>query len=472
MQNVLTMILAGGQGERLSILAEERAKPAVPFGGKYRIIDFTLSNTVNSGLYNVAVLTQYRPRSLNEHIGSGKPWDLDRLRGGIRLLQPYLGPEADWYKGTADAVYQNLYLVEADEADTVLVLGGDHIYKMDYRDMLDFHAGRDADVTVGVMEVPLEDAHRFGIMTVNGEGRVTDFVEKPKQPKGRLVSMGIYAFKREVLIRRLNEDAAKEDSARDFGKSVIPAMVAADRVFAYRFQGYWQDVGTVQSYHEANMDLLRQPPLLDLYDPDWLIHTRSEERPPAKVTESARIVRSLICHGCVIEGTVERSILSPGVIVEPGAVVRHSVIMSDTVVRSGAVIDRCVIDKGVEIGSGARVGQGEDFTPNRNEPQRLNTGITVVGTRASIPEDTKIGRNCRIGRNVEPTDFPGAEILSGESVDHVYGRRTEDAGRKTAPTGIGVGTGGSERRQETEAPPPSAVVGPPSIREVPGGSTS
>ncbi|HEY8476595.1 MAG TPA: sugar phosphate nucleotidyltransferase, partial [Chloroflexota bacterium] len=290
------MILAGGQGERLSVLSEERAKPAVPFAGKYRIIDFVLSNCVNSGIYDVAVLTQYRPRSLEEHIGSGKPWDLDRARGGILLLQPYLGRTAlDWYRGTADAVYHNLYLIEERRPRQVLILGGDHIYKMDYRPFLAFHQEVGADVTVAVMEVPIEEAHRFGILTLNAEGRVVEFQEKPAHPTSNLVSMGIYVFDADKLVQRLEEDARDPESTHDFGRAIIPRMVAVDKVYAYRFQGYWVDVGTIQSYWEANMDLLAEPPPLDLYDTSWLIHTRSEERPPARIEETARVSESLIC---------------------------------------------------------------------------------------------------------------------------------------------------------------------------------
>jgi glucose-1-phosphate adenylyltransferase len=282
---ILTIILAGGQGERLSIFSARRAKPAVPFAGKYRIIDFTLSNCVNSGLDDILVLTQYRPISLHDHIGVGKPWDLDRARGGIRLVSPYLGSKgSDWYKNTADAVYQNLNELTRSKAQYVVILGGDHIYKMDYRPMIEMHRENNSDCTVGVMRIPIEEAHRFGIVSVDEGGRVTKFVEKPKQPESNLVSMGIYVFSREKLIDRLIKDAADPNSKHDFGGNIMPDMInGGERVFAYPFEGYWRDVGTVQSYWEANMELLNDPPELDMFERRWVIYTKSEERPPAKI---------------------------------------------------------------------------------------------------------------------------------------------------------------------------------------------
>ncbi|MDA8204187.1 MAG: sugar phosphate nucleotidyltransferase, partial [Chloroflexi bacterium] len=344
MKGLLAVVLAGGEGERLSILSGVRAKPAVPFGGKYRIIDFTLSNCVNSDIDNIVVLTQYNPRSLNDHIGAGRPWDLDRTAGGIRLLQPFVsrGRPNQWYRGTADAVLQNLEVVEQAPGDTVLVLAGDHIYKMDYQPFLAAHRRHRADVTIAVRTVPMEDASRFGIVTLDDADRVVDWQEKPRQPKSNLVSMGIYVFSKRALLRWLNDDRI------DFGRHVIPAMLeGAARVYGYRFDGYWQDVGTVESYWQANMDLLDERPELDLYDTGWLIHTRSEERAPAKIGPTASVHRSMISHGCVIYGTVEHSVLSPGVRVDVGAVVRDSIVMFDSVIRAGAVVDRAILDKQV-----------------------------------------------------------------------------------------------------------------------------
>src|SRR6187401_2439072 len=411
----MAVILAGGEGERLSILSQERAKPAVPFGGKYRIIDFTLSNCVNSDIDDVVVLTQYNPRSLNDHIGLGRPWDLDRNRGGVKLLQPYIerGKVAEWYRGTADAVLRNMNVVEHDSSDVVVVLAGDHIYKMDYQPFIAAHRRRRADVTIAVRRVPLAEASRMGILALDEADRVVEWQEKPKQPRSDLASMGVYVFSKKALRRYLVE------GRDDFGRDVIPAMLEAGaRVFGYRYNGYWQDVGTIQSYWETNMALLEDDPGLDLYDKDWVIHTRSEERAPAKVGPTAQVHRSLISHGCVINGTVVNSVLSPGVRVDPGAVVRDSIVMFDTVIRSGAVVDRAILDKEVVVGQGAIVGDGPDFdTPNRQEPSRLNTGITVVGKRAIIPRGTRIGRNVKVAEKVRTTDYQARLVRSGGTVE-------------------------------------------------------
>ena len=418
----MALILAGGEGERLSILSSVRAKPAVPFGGKYRIIDFSLSNCVNSDITDILVLTQYNPRSLNDHIGVGRPWDLDRNRGGIKLLQPYIarGRVAEWYRGTADAVLRNLNVIERSDADTIVVLAGDHIYKMDYQPFVAAHRRKRADVTIAVRRVPLAEASRMGILALDENDRVTEWQEKPKQPKSDLASMGVYVFSKKSLRRWLSEDRV------DFGANVIPAMLdAGARVFGYRYMGYWQDVGTIQSFWEANMALLADDPELDLYDKDWIIHTRSEERAPAKVGPTAQVHRSLISHGCVIDGTVVNSVLSPGVRVGVGAVVRDSIVMFDSVIRSGAVVDRSILDKEVVIGQGAIVGDGPyDDRPNKQEPNRLNTGITVIGKRAVVPRGTRIGRNVRVAADIRSSDFVKKVIRSGESVDAKPGTRS------------------------------------------------
>jgi glucose-1-phosphate adenylyltransferase len=420
---VMAVILAGGEGERLSILSSVRAKPAVPFGGKYRIIDFTLSNCVNSGIDDVVVLTQYNPHSLNDHIGRGRPWDLDRNTGGVKLLQPYIrrGRVAEWYRGTADAVLQNLNVIEHGSGDTVLVLAGDHIYKMDYQPFLAAHRRHRADVTIAVRRVPIADATRMGVLALDDQGRVADWQEKPKQPKSDLASMGVYVFSKRALARWLS------DGLHDFGRDVIPAMLEGNaRVFGYRFDGYWQDVGTIQSFWEANIALVEDEPELDLSDREWLIHTRSEERPPARVGATAQVHRSLISHGCVINGMVVNSVLSPGVRVDMGAVVRDSIVMFDSVIRSGAVVDRAILDKEVVVGKGAIVGDGPDFdTPNRQEPGRLNTGITVVGKQSVVPRGVRLGRNVRVGNKVRSADFKTRFVKSGGSVE----RRPEPARR-------------------------------------------
>lgn len=417
MRSVVAIVLAGGQGERLSVLSRERAKPAVPFAGKYRIIDFTLSNCVNSGIFDVAVLTQYRPHSLNDHIGIGRPWDLDRTHRGVRLLQPFLGRSgSDWYRGTADAVYQNLPFAAPRKDDLMLILSGDHVYRMDYRGMIDFHESQHADATVGVVEVPIEEASRYGTLVVDDEDRVVSFDEKPEQPRSNLISMGIYVFERDVLEARLDQDAQARTS-HDFGHDIVPSMVDRDRVFAYRYDDYWRDVGTIESYWDANMGLLDDPPEFDLYDPDWVIHTRSEERPPARVLAAARVGQSLISHGCTVYGTVQRSVLSPGVVVGSGALVRDSILMTDTVIGADAVIERSILDKEVLVGRGAVVGYGDASVVNKLEPQRLSAGITIVGKRACIPAGLNIGRNCMIDAGVVESDFSGATVIaSGESV--------------------------------------------------------
>ena len=409
------MVLAGGEGERLSILSGVRAKPAVPFAGKYRIIDFTLSNCVNSDINDVVVLTQYNPRSLNDHIGAGRPWDLDRSTGGIRVMQPYIARNraAEWYRGTADAVLQNLSAIRQSTADTIVILAGDHIYKMDYQPFVQHHRRKRADVTIAVKRVPIGEAHRFGILALDESDAVVDWQEKPRQPTSDLASLGIYVFSKRALLQWLSDDRI------DFGAHVIPAMIdGGARVFGYRFDGYWQDVGTIESYWRANMELLDDHPQLDLYDRNWVVHTRSEERAPARIGPTANVHRSLISHGCQIAGTVERSVLSPGVRVDPGAIVRDSVIMFDTVIRAGAVVDRSIIDKEVSVGPNAVVGTGTDYTtPNRQEPTRLNTGITVVGKRATLPAGARIGRNVRIAEGVRPSDFSSRTVRSGGSVE-------------------------------------------------------
>ncbi len=416
--SVLTLILAGGAGSRLSILGEKRAKPAVPFAGKYRIIDFPLSNAVNSDLYRIAVLTQFRPHSLMEHIGIGDPWDLNRRPpNGLHIWQPYRGrTDQDWYRGTADALYQNRSFIRDFQSDTLLILSGDHIYKQDYRDLLRFHQDKGADLTVAVMNVRQDEVHRFGIMSVDARHKIVRFAEKPKQSDSTLASMGIYVFKTQFLLDLLEKDAADKESAHDFGKNIIPQIVQMGKAFAYPFMGYWVDVGTIQSYWETSMELLGEKPGLDLYDMNWVIHTRSEERPPVKCLPPGELINSIASNGCLIQGTVINSILSPGVCVEKGAVVRDSVIMNDTVIKAGAVVDRCILDKEIEVGVGAQLGIGDDNTPNTLEPANINTGITIVGKRAHVPAGAVIGRNCRIDPSTSLEDYEMLEVPSGGTI--------------------------------------------------------
>ena len=418
MKRVVALILAGGQGDRLSVLSEERAKPAVIFGGRYRIIDFALSNCVNSGITRVGVLTQYRPRSLNDHIGIGRPWDLDRQGGGVTLLQPYLGRESsDWYRGTADAVAQNAYFLEETRAELVLILAGDHIYKMNYDQLISHHLATGADCTVPLYEVPMDEAHRYGVLTTDEEHRVIEFEEKPDHPRSNLISMGIYVFSRQALIEELIEDSKRASSSHDFGHDIIPAMVTGNRfVYGYPFTGYWRDVGTIQSYYDGNMDLLEDLPDLDMYDPETRIRTRVTGYPPAKVGWRAYIQRSLLDLGCIVNGHVEHSVLSPGVYIEEGAVVRDSIIFDNCRIEAGAIIEKSIIDKDVIIGKNAYVGYGDDWTPNMERPDIVNTGVTIIGKRAEIPPYVRIGRNCVIGPNVKADPKGTDGIVSGTTI--------------------------------------------------------
>jgi glucose-1-phosphate adenylyltransferase len=412
MLRVLALILAGGESPALSVLTAERSEAAVPFAGKYRIVDFSLSNCVNSGIANVGVLTQYRPRSLHEHIGVGKPWDLDRRIGGVRVLHPYLTSEGGaWQRGDADALRANADYIAEQPVDAVLVLAGDHVYTMDYRPMLRLHQERAADVTLAVHGVSPHDAHRFGIVTVENDGTVSHFEEKPRRTRSSLASMGIYVFRRTFLL-----DMLAGSPAANLGRDLMPRLVAESRVASYHFQGYWADVGTVQAYYEANMALLGETPALDLYDPEWVIHTRSEERPAAEIGDAARVAGNLICDGARVYGTVVRSVLSPGVVIEAGAVVRDSIVLSNVVVAAGAVVDRAILDKHVVIGTGARVGDGDDQTPNATSPTLLNTGLTVVGQRARIPAGARVGRNVIVRARASEAACGDGVVPSGATI--------------------------------------------------------
>jgi glucose-1-phosphate adenylyltransferase len=415
MAQAFAMIMAGGDNPDLSILTEIRAEPAVPFGGKFRLIDFSLSNCVNSDIYNVAVLTQYRPRSLNEHIGIGKPWDLDRATGGLRLLQPYTGGKyGDWQRGSADAVRRNLDFVRDQPEELVLVLSGKHIYRMDYRPFIEQHMRTSADITVAVRRVTVHETHRFGIVSVSNDGQIVDFQEKPRRSQKNLASMGVYIFNKSFLIEQL-EDSQYDD----FGRDLLPLVVANPNVNvqSFLYQSYWVDASTVQAYWEANMNLLAEDPAMDLYDPEWVIHTRSEERAPVKLGAVADVDGTLLANGCRIDGIVERSILSPGVYVAEGAIVRDSVILNDTVIEAGAVVERCIVDKEVKIGAGARVGHGEDNKPNSELPERLNTGVTLLGKGSIVPEGITIGRNVVVHPFSDESAFGKSKtIRSGRTI--------------------------------------------------------
>ena len=419
MENTLALILAGGQGERLSVLVQERAKPAVPFGGKYRIIDFTLSNCVNSGIRNVFVLTQYNPLSLAEHIGVGTPWGLVPPDKAIRMLQPYLAREEgrDWYKGTADAVYQNLQHIEGHGTELVLILSGDHIYNMDYSAMLQLHEERQADVTIAITPMPEETLKQFGTVTIDEQSQVTGFQEKVPKPKSNLANMGIYLFNIQALFKCLEEDARSMTSKHDFGKNIFPKIVADKdcQLFGYNFDGYWRDVGTIHTYWQTNMDLLHMYSAF-LSQPDWPIRTKGDIGPPAMVSETADVTNSLLSDGCIIEGHVEHSILFNGVRVAEGAVVKDSIIMADTIIGHNCVIDYSIIDKEVIVEADCHVGFGDNFQVNHKQPKLANTGITLIGKGARIYPGTKIGRNCIIYGGSERNDFPGPQIESGETI--------------------------------------------------------
>ncbi len=397
MLRTLALILAGGDSPALSVLTAERTEAAVPFAGKFRIIDFALSNCINSGIYNVGVLTQYRPRSLHSHMGVGRPWDLDRAQGGLRILHPFPTPEGSgWQRGTADAVRYNLDFIADQKVDAVLLLAGDHVYKMDYRPLLQLHTDSNADLTMAVHSISPHEAHRYGIVSIGADNRVEGFVEKPRRTMSNLASMGIYVFRKEFLtdvLRRTNE--------ADFGRHLLPGLIrdsryGAMRVMAYTFNGYWADVGTVQAYYEANLGLFAETPALDLYSPDWVIHTTSADRPGVEVGEAARVENSLLSDGCRVYGQVIRSVLSPGVYVSPGAVVCDSIILGDAWIGPDAAVDRCIVDEDVTVGDGALVGDGDDNTPNRDVPERLNTGLTLVGLRSQVPAGAHVGRNVAI----------------------------------------------------------------------------
>jgi len=415
MQKVLALILAGGEGKRLSVLAETRAKPAVPFAGKYRIIDFTLSNCVNSGINAVAVIPQYNPRSLARHIGVGKPWDLDRVVGGITLLYPFVSTngEMHWYKGTAEAVYQNLRFIQDSRVDEVLILSGDHVYTMHYEEMIRFHRQQGADITIAVTEVPLVEANRFGVVTLDNN-RVVAFEEKPSQPKSNLASMGIYVFNKDILFEVL-EDAHRHE-LQDFGSQIIPDAMTKYQIYGYKYQGYWRDVGTIEAYWQANMDLVVDLPPFNLYDPETGVRTLSVDMPPVKLGPRAQTSRSLVSNGCIINGNVFNSVLSPHVYVEEGAHVMDSIIFHDTTIAQDAVVHRSIIDKECYISPGCWIGCGEDYTPNKDEPDYLNCGITVIGEGARLPPGLRVGRNCRIDPGVKESDFSTLLIPSGSSV--------------------------------------------------------
>ncbi len=391
----VAMLLAGGQGTRLGALTQNVAKPAVPFGGKYRIIDFTLSNTINSGIDTIGVLTQYQPFELNQYIGNGQPWDLDRLNGGAFVLPPYQKAKSgEWYKGTANAIYQNINFIDRYNPEYVLILSGDHIYKMNYDKMLTAHKERGADCTIAVLDVPLENASRFGIMNTKADGTIFEFEEKPKNPKSTKASMGIYIFSWDKLRKYLILDEETKGSHNDFGKNIIPSMLdAGEKMVAYDFEGYWKDVGTISSLWEANMDILDAQSGINLNDRDWKIYARNAAEPPHFIGDNARVVNSIISEGGNIDGEIINSVISTGVSVAPGAQIINSIIMPNTVIERGAVINHAIVGWGARIAAGAVVGEKQKESINGEWV------ISVVGPEVTIPEGTKVPAGEMVGGN-------------------------------------------------------------------------
>ena len=397
----IAMLLAGGQGSRLGILTKQIAKPAVPYGGKYRIIDFPLSNCVNSGIYTVGVLTQYQPLELNDYIGNGQPWDLDRANGGVHILSPYQQIKGtEWYKGTANAIYQNINFIERYDPEYVLILSGDHIYKMDYAKMIDYHKKQNADCTIAMLEVPWDEASRFGLMIINDDGSIAEFEEKPKNPRSNKASMGVYVFNWKKLRKYLIEDEANENSGNDFGHDVIPAMHQnGERMFAYQFDGYWKDVGTINSLWDANLDLLNPKVDLNLDDDSWKIYSRSPIAPPHFIGENARVENSMVTEGCDIRGDIDFSVLFANVTVEEGAEVRYSIVMPGTVIKKGAVVQYSIVAENAVIEEGAVVGERPENMENIDD-----WGVSVVGS------GVKIGKGARVlPKEMADSDVGGAE---------------------------------------------------------------
>ena len=411
-KEMIAMLLAGGQGSRLGVLTAKVAKPAVSFGGKYRIIDFPLSNCINSGIDTVGVLTQYQPLRLNSHIGIGIPWDLDRNVGGVTVLPPYeKSSNSEWYTGTANAIYQNLEYMEQYNPDYVLILSGDHIYKMDYKIMLDYHKANNADITIAAMPVPMEEASRFGIVVTDEDNRITEFEEKPTQPKSNLASMGIYIFSWKVLKEALIK--LKDQNECDFGKHVIPYCFENNkRIFAYEYNGYWKDVGTLSSYWEANMELIDIIPVFNLYEEFWKIYTRTDTIPPQYIGENAYIEKSIIGDGTEIYGKVYNSVIGAGVVIEEGTVGRDSIIMNNSVIGKDSIVTKSIIAEDVQIGSHVELGAGEE-AENVFKPKIYNSGLVTVGECSVIPDNVTVGKNTAISGETTIDDYQEGQLASG-----------------------------------------------------------
>ena len=414
-KEMIAMLLAGGQGSRLGVLTEKVAKPAVAFGGKYRIIDFPLSNCINSGIDTVGVLTQYQPLRLNTHIGIGIPWDLDRNEGGVTVLPPYeKSTSSEWYTGTANAIYQNLAYMEQYNPDYVLILSGDHIYKMDYEVMLDFHKANKADITIACMPVPIEEASRFGIMVTDESNRITEFEEKPEHPSSNLASMGIYIFSWPVLKEALI--ALKDQNGCDFGKHILPyCKEKGQRLFAYEYNGYWKDVGTLGSYWEANMELIDIIPEFNLYEEFWRIYTNGDVIPPQYISEDAVVDKCIIGEGTEIYGEVHNSVIGPNVVIGKGSVIRDSIIMKNTSVGENVVMDKAIVAEDVVVGNNVVIGCGEE-APNVLKPAVYSFGLAAIGENSVIPDNVKIGKNTAISGVTTKEDYPDGELAAGQVI--------------------------------------------------------
>ena len=414
-KEMIAMLLAGGQGSRLGVLTSHVAKPAVAFGGKYRIIDFPLSNCINSGIDTVGVLTQYQPLRLNTHIGIGIPWDLDRNIGGVSILPPYeKNTCSEWYTGTANAIYQNLGYMEYYNPDYVLILGGDHIYKMDYEVMLDFHKSKNADITLATIPVPIEEASRFGVAITDENKRITEFEEKPENPRSNLASMGIYIFSWKVLKDALLALWSQEGC--DFGKHIIPyCHEKGDRVFAYEYNGYWKDVGTLGAYWESNMELIDLIPEFNLYEEFWRIYTKADTIPPGYIADNAVINKAIIGEGTEVYGEIHNSVIGSGVTIGSGAVIRDSIIMKDVVIEDGALIDKSIIAEGAVIGANTQLGMGEEV-PNKLYPNIYSFGLVTVAEKTRIPSGVRVGKNTAIEGITLPEDYPDGVLESGETL--------------------------------------------------------
>ena len=412
---MIAMLLAGGQGSRLGVLTSKVAKPAVSFGGKYRIIDFPLSNCINSGVDTVGVLTQYQPLRLNTHIGIGIPWDLDRNIGGVTVLPPYeKSANSEWYTGTANAIYQNLDYMESFNPEYVLILSGDHIYKMDYEVMLDFHKANGAEVTIAVMPVPIEEASRFGIMIADENRKITEFEEKPEHPRSNLASMGIYIFNWKTLKEALLVNA--DQPGLDFGKHVIPyCHQKGESLYAYEFNGYWKDVGTLNSYWQANMELIDIVPEFNLYEEYWKIYTRSEILPPQYIADSTLVERSILGEGTEVYGEVYNSVIGCGVTIGKGSVVRDSIIMNNTVIKEGCELNKAIIAENVRIGSHVRLGVGDE-AENETDPHIYNSGIVTIGEKSVLPDGVTVGKNSCIFGVTTLDDFQDKSLASGKTL--------------------------------------------------------